>query len=129
MPPRKTSKPNSTFESPLFEPITSMLARPESRPVAVRFDPGVQRVSQTENVVCAKNAQLFPAGRISLTFAKIKMMSRNCPMRVLVVDDDERERTLMAQMVAALGFTAAPAGDGEEALKSHAAQPAAVILT
>ncbi|MGD1091795.1 MAG: sigma-54 dependent transcriptional regulator [Bryobacteraceae bacterium] len=57
------------------------------------------------------------------------MVSRNCPIRVLVVDDDERERMLMAQMVAALGFTAVPAGDGEEALRSHAAQPAAVIVT
>jgi DNA-binding NtrC family response regulator len=48
---------------------------------------------------------------------------------VLVVDDDERERMVLAHMVAALGFTAVPAGDGEEALKSHSANPAAIIVT
>jgi DNA-binding NtrC family response regulator len=49
--------------------------------------------------------------------------------RVLVVDDEERERAALAQMIAALGFTVVPVGDGEEALKSHAANPAAIIVT
>src|SRR5580704_11245445 len=57
-------------------------------------------------------------------------MSRNYrPTRVLVVEDDESQRMMLAQMVAALGFTAAPATDGEDALRSHAAHPAGVILT
>jgi DNA-binding NtrC family response regulator len=47
----------------------------------------------------------------------------------LVVDDEERERMALAHMVAALGFTAVPACDGEEALKSHAANPATIIVT
>ncbi len=51
------------------------------------------------------------------------------PTRVLVVEDDENQRMMLAQMVAALGFTAAPATDGEDALRSHAAHPAGVILT
>ncbi len=45
------------------------------------------------------------------------------------MDDDERQRIHVAQMVEALGFTAVAAGDGEEALESHAASPAAVIVT
>jgi len=49
--------------------------------------------------------------------------------RVLLVDDEERERTALAHMIAALGFTVVPVGDGEEALKSHAANPAAIIVT
>jgi DNA-binding NtrC family response regulator len=57
------------------------------------------------------------------------MYRNHPPLRVLVVDDDERQRVLLAQTVAALGFTAVPAGDGEEALKLHAAQPVAVIVT
>jgi DNA-binding NtrC family response regulator len=56
-------------------------------------------------------------------------MSRSSVPRVLVVDDDERERMVLAHMVAALGFTAVPACDGEEALKSHSANPAAIIVT
>jgi len=46
---------------------------------------------------------------------------------VLVVDDDEGQRLLLAQTVAGLGFTAVLAADGEEALQSHSDQPAAVI--
>lgn len=49
--------------------------------------------------------------------------------RVLLVDDEERERTALAHMIAALGFSVVPVGDGEEALKSHAANPAAIIVT
>jgi DNA-binding NtrC family response regulator len=49
--------------------------------------------------------------------------------RVLIVDDDERERSLLAGMAAQLGFSAATAADGQEALRIHAEQPADVILT
>jgi DNA-binding NtrC family response regulator len=49
--------------------------------------------------------------------------------RVLVVDDDESQRILLAQTVTSLGFIPVPAGDGEEALRVHSAQPAAVIVT
>ena len=57
------------------------------------------------------------------------MYRDHTPPRVLVVDDDEDQRLRLAQTVAGLGFTAVPASDGEEALKSHAAHPAAVIVT
>ena len=57
-------------------------------------------------------------------------MSRNHPaVRVLIVDDDERQRVPLGQIVEAMGFTAILAGDGEEALECHAANPAAVIVT
>jgi DNA-binding NtrC family response regulator len=47
----------------------------------------------------------------------------------LVVEDDEQQRVIVAHMVASLGYTAVPACDGDEALKIHAAQPVAVIIT
>jgi DNA-binding NtrC family response regulator len=55
--------------------------------------------------------------------------STHTPPRVLVVDDEEAQRIELARTVASLGFTAVPAADGEEALQSHSAQPAAVIVT
>jgi DNA-binding NtrC family response regulator len=50
-------------------------------------------------------------------------------VRVLIVDDDECQRTLLAQMTAALGFAVATAADGEDALAQHSALAADVILT
>ena len=50
-------------------------------------------------------------------------------IRVLIVDDDESQRTLLAQMTASLGFAVATASDGEDALERHAAQSADVIVT
>ena len=49
--------------------------------------------------------------------------------RVLVVEDDATERSDLADMVAALGFQAATAADGQGALESLAAFPADAILT
>ena len=57
------------------------------------------------------------------------MYRSHTPSRVLVVDDDESQRALLAETVTSLGFIAVPAADGEEALRSHSAQPAAVIVT
>ncbi|MCU1335746.1 MAG: two component, sigma54 specific, transcriptional regulator, Fis family [Bryobacterales bacterium] len=50
-------------------------------------------------------------------------------VRVLIVDDEECQRTLLANMTAALGFAVSTASDGEDALAQHAALPADVILT
>jgi len=49
--------------------------------------------------------------------------------RVLVVDDDLRQREALAEMVAALGFEAVRAADGREALELHTEQPVDLILT
>jgi DNA-binding NtrC family response regulator len=49
--------------------------------------------------------------------------------RVLIVDDDARQRTLIAEMVGSLGFSVVTAGDGQEALDVHAEQPVDIILT
>ena len=49
--------------------------------------------------------------------------------RVLVVDDDERQRSVIAEMVSSLGFTAITAGDGQEALSLQSDQPADVVVT
>jgi DNA-binding NtrC family response regulator len=49
--------------------------------------------------------------------------------RVLIVDDDERERTLLAEMAVQLGYSANTAMDGREALRIHANEPADIILT
>ncbi len=48
---------------------------------------------------------------------------------VLVVDDDIQQRSDLAEMVDSLGFEAATAADGEEALGKLASFPANVILT
>jgi DNA-binding NtrC family response regulator len=49
--------------------------------------------------------------------------------RVLVVDDDSRQRSTIAEMVSSLGCTVATAGEGQEALDAQSEQPADVILT
>lgn len=49
--------------------------------------------------------------------------------RVLVVDDDETERLSLCQMIAAMGYTAETAQDGEEALEKLGAEPPDVIVT
>ena len=56
------------------------------------------------------------------------MLNTN-PTRVLVVDDDPRQRAILADMVASLGFTAVTAADGCEAMELQAASPADMILT
>jgi DNA-binding NtrC family response regulator len=50
-------------------------------------------------------------------------------IRVLIVDDDESQRSALAEMTASLGFTVATAVDGEDALAKHSEQAADVILT
>ena len=50
-------------------------------------------------------------------------------VRVLVVDDDETQRTLLAQMVTEQGFSAEIAADGREALTLQARSPVDVIVT
>src|ERR1700685_1054192 len=50
-------------------------------------------------------------------------------IRVLVVDDDERQREALGAMVGSLGFAAVTASDGREALDLHADNPADLILT
>src|SRR5580658_3297908 len=49
--------------------------------------------------------------------------------RVLVVDDDPRQRSILADMVGSLGFTVVTAGDGVEAMDLQAESPADLILT
>ena len=49
--------------------------------------------------------------------------------RVLVVDDDPRQRLILAEMVGSLGYTAVTAADGSEATDIQAESPADVILT
>lgn len=49
--------------------------------------------------------------------------------RVLVVDDDPRQRSILAEMVEGLGFSAVSAADGAEAMELQAESPADVIFT
>ena len=49
--------------------------------------------------------------------------------RVLVVDDDQGERSDLAEMVTSLGFPVVTAADGREALSRLSAAPVGVILT
>ena len=56
-------------------------------------------------------------------------MTQTVSTRVLVVDDDARERQALGAMVGALGFEAVTAADGREAIEMHAEHAAGVILT
>jgi len=56
-------------------------------------------------------------------------MEGDMPTRVLVVDDDIREGSDLAEMVSALGFQVSTAVNGREALTKLAAMPVSVILT
>ena len=49
--------------------------------------------------------------------------------RVLVVEDDARERTDLAETVASFGYQVATATDGKDALQKLASFPANAILT
>jgi DNA-binding NtrC family response regulator len=51
------------------------------------------------------------------------------PINVLVVDDEESQRTPLAAMVSAWGFNVETAGDGQEALERLGSFPANVIVT
>src|SRR4029077_8450489 len=51
------------------------------------------------------------------------------PTRVLVVDDEESQRTALAGMIALWGYAVETAADGQEALEKLASFPANVIVT
>jgi DNA-binding NtrC family response regulator len=51
------------------------------------------------------------------------------PINVLVVDDEESQRTPLAAMISAWGFNAETAADGQEALEKLATFSASVIVT
>src|SRR5882762_8170261 len=57
------------------------------------------------------------------------IMPSSPPVRVLVIDDEENQRTALAEMISALGFAVATAADGEEALEQHLARAADLIVT
>jgi DNA-binding NtrC family response regulator len=56
-------------------------------------------------------------------------MVNTAGIRVLVVDDDERQREALGAMVGSLGFAAVTASNGRQALELHAEEPADIILT
>src|SRR4051812_1041876 len=57
------------------------------------------------------------------------MASSSTKATVLIVDDDQNERTALSQTVASLGYIVETAGDGEEALAKIDATPVAAIVT
>src|SRR5690349_9772176 len=56
-------------------------------------------------------------------------MANPAPARVLVVDDDEHQRTGVCEMVSAMGYQTDTASDGEQALERLGANPSDVIIT
>src|SRR5579871_1965678 len=50
-------------------------------------------------------------------------------IRVLVVDDEENQRSALASMIALWGYSVETAADGQEALEKLASFPAHVIVT
>jgi DNA-binding NtrC family response regulator len=57
------------------------------------------------------------------------MASLPAPARILVVDDDRREREGLRSMISALGYVPETAIDGEEALEKLGSEPVDVIVT
>jgi len=57
------------------------------------------------------------------------MKTEQTPARVLVVDDEESQRTALAGMIALWGYTVETASDGQEALDKLTTFPANVIVT
>ncbi len=57
------------------------------------------------------------------------MQTPRIPTRVLVVDDEESQRTALASMIALWGYAVETAADGQEALDKLAAVPAHVLVT
>ena len=57
------------------------------------------------------------------------METERTPTRVLVVDDEESQRTALASMIALWGYAVETAADGVEALEKLASFPAHVIVT
>ena len=57
------------------------------------------------------------------------MKTEQTPARVLVVDDEESQRTALAGMIALWGYTVETAADGQEALDKLTTFPANVIVT
>lgn len=57
------------------------------------------------------------------------MRSQSTPARVLVVDDDDRERSDLIKIVSALGYIAEIAKDGEEALEKLGSMTVDTIVT
>ncbi len=64
------------------------------------------------------------------SFATLKVMTPSAAtIRVLVVDDEDDQRQLLAEVVAALGFAVSTARDGQDAMEVQAKSPADVIVT
>src|SRR5436853_6551523 len=58
-----------------------------------------------------------------------RMTSERAQTRVLVVDDEESQRTALAGMIALWGYAVETATDGQDALDKLATFPAHVIVT
>ena len=56
-------------------------------------------------------------------------MAKKNSARVLIVDDDAAQRSLIADMLEAFGFEAITASDGHDAIHAQARTPADVIVT
>lgn len=59
----------------------------------------------------------------------MSMVSKPAPARILVVDDDHRERLALSTMIGAMGYVAVTASDGEEALEKLGSESFEVIVT
>src|SRR5580658_5329546 len=57
------------------------------------------------------------------------MLSKSPPARILIVDDDPREREYLSPIIAALGYAVETAADGEDALEKLGAQHFDAIIT
>src|SRR5438067_1763967 len=57
------------------------------------------------------------------------MLSKPAPPRILVVDDDVRERQALSTMISGFGYTVETAEDGDEALQKLGTATADAIVT
>jgi DNA-binding NtrC family response regulator len=71
----------------------------------------------------------MPRGAKKSRVKYVSMPSASTPARILVVDDDPRERLELAKIVTSLGYIPETAADGEEALEKLGSTPVDVIVT
>jgi len=90
---------------------------------------GAVKREDTRTLPKVERAASRPSGVKHSRVEYISMPSASAPARVLVVDDDQRERLDLVKIVASLGYVAEAAADGEEALEKLGAKPVDVIVT
>lgn len=70
-----------------------------------------------------------PVAPVHIELSVMSNIASGRPSRILIADDEETQRTGLAQLVQSWGFVAETAGDGQEALEKLSRGPVDVLVT